>query len=304
MDTLVQENVTPDVRAERYSAAWDEIDSSKTGWVNGTLKLAAVVLELRTDYPNHVEFSRWVKRNVLREITKDNHTALRWMATNPETARKAMEETGPAPWRTIYNKWGKSGTPRKAAKGTTFVRTGAKSRKLKREPRIPTVMQEGYEPGELAAAAAKQPVAERPAKRRRRGSYGPAPERKAVNLKGLTREQVDPDFKGTALEFTAIYGQVQLQTKQEIEYNKRQEELMAFIGLVSDHEKTALAITTAMVDSTTLQEWLGKPSKAQKFRTWVTNIQYTCENLRKILGLPENEPDREARPTLSMSMTN
>jgi hypothetical protein len=34
----------------------------------------------------------------------------------------------------------------------------------------------------------------------------PRRERKAVDLKGLTREQVDPDFKGTPLEFATKYG--------------------------------------------------------------------------------------------------
>jgi hypothetical protein len=37
---------------------------------------------------------------------------------------------------------------------------------------------------------------------------------------GLTREQVDPDFKGSELDFVRTYGRVNLQTKAEIEADK------------------------------------------------------------------------------------
>src|SRR5262249_12494701 len=46
----------------------------------------------------------------------------------------------------------------------------------------------------------------------------------------LTPEQVDPDFKGTSLEFTAKYGHVLLHTKAQREETKRQEGLQAWLG--------------------------------------------------------------------------
>jgi hypothetical protein len=114
----------------------------------------------------------------------------------------------------------------------------------------------------------------------------PRPERKAVKLEGLTREQVDPDFKGTPLEFATKYGHVNLQTKQQIEHNKRQEALMAWVGLLSDHAQTARALleASAVDPTTTLQDWMGKPGKAEKLKAWCKSIQSACESLRAILG--------------------
>ena len=74
----------------------------------------------------------------------------------------------------------------------------------------------------------------------------PKPERKGIVLKGLTREQVDPDFKGTPLEFTTIYGHVNLQTKQQINYHKQQELLMAWIGTVTEFERAGRAMLAAL----------------------------------------------------------
>ena len=110
--------------------------------------------------------------------------------------------------------------------------------------------------------------------------------RKGVSLKALTREQVDPDFVGTPLEFSTKYGHVNLQTKQQIDHHKSQEELMAWLGLVSDHERTARALLAATVDLETLREWMSKPAKAEKLRTWLSNIERACESLHKC------EPDK------------
>ena len=124
----------------------------------------------------------------------------------------------------------------------------------------------------------------------RRCAVSPPP-RKGVLLKSLTKEQVDPDFQGTHLEFITKYGHVNLQTKQQIEHHKSQEELMAWLGLVSDHERTARALLAAVaVDPAILREWMSKPAKAAKMQAWRDSIERACEILRSF-GNCEREDD-------------
>jgi hypothetical protein len=108
--------------------------------------------------------------------------------------------------------------------------------------------------------------------------------RPAVILKGLKPEQVDPDFKGTPLEFTRKYGHVLLQTKDQIEHHKRQETLMTWIGTLPDLDKAArtMLATIGAVDPAAMRGWLAKPGKTEKFRAWRKNVQAACEALGKI----------------------
>ena len=105
--------------------------------------------------------------------------------------------------------------------------------------------------------------------------------RPGVVLKGLTREQVDPDFKGTPLEFATEYGHVNLQTKEQIEHGRRQEALMAWLGAVSEHERTGRAVVAALaaVDPATLREWIDRPAKGAKLRAWCESVRAACEKL-------------------------
>jgi hypothetical protein len=114
------------------------------------------------------------------------------------------------------------------------------------------------------------------------------PERTGVKLKALTREQVDPDFVGTPLEFSTKYGHVNLQTKQQIVHHKNQEQLMAWLGLVSDLDRAARTLTVAAVDPETLHQWMSKPAKADKLRAWCSNIERTCESLRNLCVGPND----------------
>lgn len=113
----------------------------------------------------------------------------------------------------------------------------------------------------------------------------PMPMRPGVVLKGLTREQVDPDFKGTPLEFATEYGHVNLQTKEQLEHGRRQEALMACLGAVSEHERTGRAMVAALaaVDPATLREWTGRPAKGAKLKGWCESVRTACERLRAVL---------------------
>jgi hypothetical protein len=112
----------------------------------------------------------------------------------------------------------------------------------------------------------------------------PPPPTRQLSDFTLTPEQVDPDFKGTPLEFTTKYGHVLLHTKDQIEQTKRQEALMTWIGAVADHAQTARAMLSALanVDRVTIVEWTSKPSKAEKLRTWCNSIQDACEAISKL----------------------
>lgn len=114
----------------------------------------------------------------------------------------------------------------------------------------------------------------------------PLPMRPGVVLKGLTREQVDPDFKGTPLEFATEYGHVNLQTKEQIEHHKRQEALMAWLGTASEHERTGRAMVAALaaVDPATLRGWIDRPAKAAKLRGWCESVRAACEKLLATSG--------------------
>ena len=90
----------------------------------------------------------------------------------------------------------------------------------------------------------------------------------------LTPEQVDPDFKGTALSFATKYGHVPLHTKDQLEDNKRQQVLTAWIGAIAEHARTARTLlTTPAPDAETLAEWKGKAGKGEKLKTWHNAIR-------------------------------
>ena len=112
----------------------------------------------------------------------------------------------------------------------------------------------------------------------------PRPVRDFTPPPGLSREQVDPDFKGTTLEFATQYGHVNLHTKAEIEHNKRQEALSALLGAMADFDRAGRAVVAALgaLDPETLREWRSRPGKAAKLDTWCKSIELACEKLRDI----------------------
>lgn len=57
------------------------------------------------------------------------------------------------------------------------------------------------------------------------------------NRLGLKREEVDPHFQGTPLEFEAHYGKVNLQTKDQIESDKQKMAFSRWVGAVRSCEK-------------------------------------------------------------------
>jgi hypothetical protein len=77
---------------------------------------------------------------------------------------------------------------------------------------------------------------------------------------------------------------VNLHTKTEIEHNKRQEVLSAWLGAMADHERSGRQVlaTLAAVDPETLREWRAKPGKTAKLQAWCKSIELATEKLRNI----------------------
>ena len=254
---------TLDVLAQRYRAAFDKMQGGREQWIEGTLELAGVILEARELLPVHQEYGRWLTRNQLEHFHPNDRMALIGFGQierkKSGAGRKLLEDNFGLAWRTIWEKK-RVNVPipalTRSGKGPYHEKSGASKRN-----RIPDVMRDDNPPP-------------------------PKPERKGIVLKGLTREQVDPDFKGTPLEFTTIYGHVNLQTKQQINYHKQQELLMAWIGTVTEFERAGRAMLAALppVDPAALKEWLAKPGKTDKMQGWSRSIQVACEALYNMIS--------------------
>jgi len=282
------QDVVVDLLTERIRMAFAKIDKGQAQagagrglWIEGTLELATVVVEKRTDFPDHQAFGRWLQQYRQEPITNGDRAALLGFGRDLVAARKLLEQSTSFKWRTIWENVPKR-TPSGIGRGALYRRTGSNFRK--RAAVIPTVMREDYVPGSV-------PRSSNLSRRRRRGggSVEPPRERPLPILKGLTREQVDPDFVGTPQEFVAKYGLVNLQTKQEIEYHKRQEGLMTWLALVTDHAQSAHALLAVTVDPVALREWMTKPMKAAKLQGWRNAIAAAHEML---LDLQEKEVEQ------------
>lgn len=251
---VVPENGTAlDVLVERYRVAFDKVKGGREQWIEGTLELAVVVAEARERFRANQDFSRWIERNGLKTISKNDLSALNNFAKDLTTARIILEQSRSISWEQIWRD-----RPQKRVTESRNTQPRSVSRRSRRERRIPDVMRED----------------------------NPLPPRPAVNLKGLTREQVDPDFKGTHLEFVTKYGHVNLHTKDQIEQTKRQEALAAWLGAVADHERTGRAMLAALadVDPAAICEWISKPAKAEKLQGWRNSVQVACDAIGKLCG--------------------
>jgi len=284
-----------DVLATRYRAAFERMNGGRAEWIEGTIEIAVVVAALRRDYPDHRSFSRWLERNRFEQLHPNDRAALVGFAGDLQATRAMLQASKSISWRVIWEKRpkGKNRTPTKIGKGAISHDTGLGPRRTgagqrKRRNAIPAVMREDYVPG--IRASTEPPVRQQRQRRIVQNDPPPArPERKGVILKALTPEQVDPEFVGTPLEFATKYGHVNSQTKQEIEHHKSQEELMAWLGAVSDFEKAARTFKAEAPDHDTLRRWLAKPGKIEKLDAWLTTIESTWHAIVPCLDLVRSE---------------
>jgi hypothetical protein len=90
--------------------------------------------------------------------------------------------------------------------------------------------------------------------------------RKPGELVGLSHEQVDPDFKGTPMEWLDKYGHVQIMTKAELEADRKQAALLSRISALNDlREPLAKYLKTEPFALEEVEAWIGKsPERRQR----------------------------------------
>jgi hypothetical protein len=227
----------------RHKAAWDRVHRGRKEWIEGTIDLATVIAEEWALTGSNQKYSHWLERNGLAEITRHARSALIGMAKDLTVTREVLEKTDRTSWEYIwrfehpnYKQHGHVGT------------------------RMPYIRQTGTQ---APRSETKRPMTKA---EYLRTTLKP--------LTTLTREQVDPDFQGTDIQFAAQYGHVCLQPKTEIEEGKKQDVLNTWLAAVSEAQRALLVLAnTALPDLDTLKDWLTKPNKADKLQAWAANIE-------------------------------
>ena len=273
---------TDDVLVARIRSAWTRAKNwldQRSEWIEATLELAQALAEARKGKSDQ-DFSRWLERNGFAEISKDDRAALLGMAKDLVVTRKVLEKTDRTSWQHIWKN-----DLQKRVRHVTNPRQAIGKRKSKTErqliDKVLNLNGRGFSYDETAAelGLTKGQVAGIVFRNGNTNNKPPPPPPKrwegpGLDSKALTREQVDPDFKGTAIEFATKYGHVLLHTKAEIEENKRQEVLSAWLAAVTDHQRTGQVLANAEVPHPdTLRQWLAKPGKAERLRTWLVAIE-------------------------------
>jgi hypothetical protein len=287
-----------DVLAARHRVAWDRTQRGRQEWIEGTLELAAVLAEERRLLPDNQDFSRWLERNGLAKISAHDRIALIGMAKDLVVTREVLESTSNTSWEYIW----KNGLKERVGSSPKTHQTPEKRKSKTERQLIEKVLNlngRGFTYDETAAelGLTKGQVAGIVFRNGNTKNKPPAPpppprEYKGLDSKTLTREQVDPDFKGDAVQFATKYGHVLLHTKSEIEENKRQEILRIWLAAVTSHQQTGRALAIAEApDPETLRQWLAKPGKAERLRAWLTTVETAYRNIALGLELL-NENDK------------
>ena len=74
--TVPEDGNADNMLAARYRAAFDKTKAGREMRIEGTLELAVVIQQARRQYPHHREYSQWLKRNDLQELTAQD----RWLS--------------------------------------------------------------------------------------------------------------------------------------------------------------------------------------------------------------------------------
>jgi hypothetical protein len=102
-------------------------EKSGADWVEGSLQVAAALLEGREIAPADVSFSGWLKQNGLDFYNVQDRAALLNFATDIELARKVLSESNSRSYQTIW-----------AHNKTRFSSTRKPRTRRKRTDRVPT----------------------------------------------------------------------------------------------------------------------------------------------------------------------
>lgn len=311
-----------DVLAEQLRQDVAYTNQGREQWIEGMLRQAQHLRDARERFGcDDTAFGAWLTKEDV-EIDKNDRSALIAMGAKPEQFRTILaKQTKMLTANTIWDK-NKGAFPKIGKVQEQAVpRRGRKALQIKRakryQPRPPEhhaaaakCLDEGKSREQVAIetglsehqvqlarereigrreALAEYGLDETPELPARADQFEPIDTRPIIERfgrlsdKALTREQVDPDFKGNAIEYATEYGAVQLHTKAEIERNRQQDALQAWLGMMPDCVRSMQAMATALasVDPATLQEWKGKPGKAKKLQDWFNGIRFAYEAVGK-----------------------
>jgi hypothetical protein len=131
-------------------------------------------------------------------------------------------------------------------------------------------------------------------------------ERKAVTVRALSRQQVDPDFTGTDLEFATAYGHVPMHTKAELAAGKRHDTVTDWLAVVGDFARAARAVLAVPPpDPAALAAWLAKPAKLAKMSMWSGTIKRAADAMHAahdgLAPLPPPDPDPDPDPVAAVA---
>lgn len=107
-------------------------------------------------------------------------------------------------------------------------------------------------------------------------------------LIGLTRQQVDPDFKGSSMEWVDKYGHVQIMTKAELEADLRVAALMAWIETLNDlRVPLEKYLAVGPFELTELEAYIKRSpeTRLRKLNTMVGLLTRARDSLEPVLGL-------------------
>jgi hypothetical protein len=94
---------------------------------------------------------------------------------------------------------------------------------------------------------------------------GSKPGQKTV---GLSREEVDPDFKGSSREWMDTYGHVQIMTKDELATDRKEAALMAWVSATNDLRKPLENyLKTGPFELTEFEAWIARSRERRLRRT-------------------------------------
>lgn len=293
--SIVPPSASPDsLLINRIISAYQRTQNSRSEWIDATLDLAQALADARALKASDQDFGYWLDQNGFTYIGKNDRAALIGMAADLVAARKMLEATDRTSWRHIWENerltwFPHVGKPQQRAKSTPVRLPRAKkkpvitvSKNQERNDEILAKKAEGLAIKDIATILGIKESQVHGVLHRDRvknTTFKPAPTPKLVptwhaeykGLQGLTREQVDPDFKGNDIEFAAKYGHVNLFNKEQIEVNKEDLILQELFAALKTASQTLAGVTLPKPE--TVQAWLAKPNKKEKLANWLAPIE-------------------------------
>lgn len=101
-DNIINLPTAMNVLADRIRVAYGRTERGRREWIEGTLELAAALLEARGQFKADRQFAHWIVDAGLEDISHQDRAALISMADDLAATRRMLEETKRLSWRYIW----------------------------------------------------------------------------------------------------------------------------------------------------------------------------------------------------------